>query len=611
MTKTRPEKWAELFPINSLQADLVELNSLRKGTKVCDPCKKNKTKSEVHAYCKNCRDAMCENCSKTHRGLSSCKNHLVITTAQFEAAINSLKVEEEFCSKHEGKVMGHFCETHSKLCCSSCISEEHRQCNKVVSVGEAAQKCRESHEIPKLENALAKYKAHLDIILKNRSTQLKKLDNKKGKLMEEFLNVKNHIISQLEKMENDMKTKLEETHKQETKKIHGEVEKCQEIQSGVINAVEILEIAENHGANSQIIDTVEKVKHECCYYEEKIGGINGKVRNVDYDIALDKSLEQMLKKLNQFGRIDVKASPSGLPESPKIAGTLGLQSSTTKTKSVKPVLALTGKEANEIGEFNARSYDDVQDNTCWFTGAQFLQDGRILLADRTNRKLKLFSRDFSAVAELALSSKPWDLAVISDRIVAVSLPTECRIQFVAVSQSVMSTVRTIPTEEPCFGIHHANGKIMAVTYDGDPPNLKILSLEGEELTYVSVDEDGFTLFSKPIYVSSNSNGSEIYVTDERLGCVVNLTENGELNFTYSAMDLGHAAGITLDNDGNVYVCGNTSNSVHVLNSQGDRVKVLVNGENISYPRAIAFEPKEKKLLVTQGDKDVVKVYSLA
>ena len=554
---------------------------------------------------------MCENCAKTHRGLRSCKNHKVLTTSQFEAAISSLKVEDEFCYKHEGKVMEHYCQTHSKLCCSSCISEEHRQCDKIVSVHEAVQKGREANDIPKLENALHKYKSHLDLVLKNRSTQLKKLEGRKGKLMDEFLNVKKHIISQLEKMEKDMKTKLDQTHRLETKKIQGEVKKCQEIQSGVINASEMLEIAEHHGAKSQVVDTVEKVRNECGYYEENIESINKKAKNVDYDIAVDKSIEQMMKKLNQFGRIDVKTTPAGLPPAPKIARTLGLPSSSTKTNVVKPTLALTGKQAKEIGEFNARYCDDNEDCNCWFTGAKFLSDGRILLADRTNRKLKLFSSSFNAESELLLSSKPWDVTVISDKEVAVSLPAESQIQFVSVSQTNMAATRAFYTDEPCFGIHYVDGKIMGVTYDGDPPNLKIMSVEGQELTYASVDEDGFTLFSKPVYVASNANGSEIFVVDERLGCVVNLTEKGERHFTYAAMDLGHAAGIATDNEGNIYICGNTSNTVHVLSPEGNRIKVLVTGEDISYPRAIAFEPKEQRLLVTQGDKDIVKVYSLA
>lgn len=242
---------------------------------------------------------------------------------------------------------------------------------------------------------------------------------------------------------------------------------------------------------------------------------------------------------------------------------------------------------------------------------RFLPDGRIILADRTNRKLKMFTSNFMPITDLNLSSKPWDVTLVNDKEVAVSLPAECRIQIVSIDGSYLTLTRSISTDEPCFGLCYSDGKFLTVTYDGDPPNLKILSPTGQELTYVCVDDDGFTLFSKPVYVTCTPKVDQIYVADERLGCVVKLKETGELNFSYSALDLGHAAGIALDNGGNIYTCGPSSNSVHVISPSGERVKVLVTGESISYPRAVAYEPREKKLLVTQGDKDVVKVYSLA
>ncbi|WAR31345.1 TRIM9-like protein [Mya arenaria] len=609
LPKTNPDRWAELFPENNLLADLVDLHSLKLGTKSCDPCRRNKKSAQVHSYCKICRDALCEPCALTHKGLRSCRNHKVLSTAQFADAINSLKVEEEFCSLHDGKTMERYCYTHSQLCCSQCIVENHKHCERTVPVADAATKAKEVGEISSLDTALQKYREHVEIVLKDRSNLIRKLDNKKGKLMDEFINVKKHIISQLEKMERDLKTILDATHKQESKKIKQEVDKCRDIQSGVVNSKEFLTLADQHGSNSQVISTIEKVKSECEYYEESIGILCSRIRAVDYDIALDNSLKQIMTRLNQFGRIDVNTTPAKLPPPPKLAATLGLQSFTTKAKAVKPTYTLVGKNANEIGEFCARSDDDSND--CWFTGALFLTDGRILLADRTNRKLKLFTSNFNPITELSLSSKPWDVTRITEKEVAVSLPAECRIQFVSIDGNFMSLVRSIGTDEPCFGICHTEGKILTVTYDGDPPNLKVLSMGGKELTYVCVDDDGFTLFSKPVYVACTPKASQIYVSDERLGCVVNLKETGELNFAYSAMDLGNAAGIALDTDGNIYVCGATSNSVHVVSPNGERVKVLITGEHITYPRAIAFEPREKKLLVTQGDQDIVKLYSLA
>ena len=609
LPKTHPDKWAELFPGNNLLADLVDLHTLKLGTRVCDPCKRNKTTNAVESYCKNCRDALCESCALTHKGLRSCRHHKVLSTADFTEAINSLKVEEEFCVIHDDKPLEHYCYSHSTLCCGQCLTESHRKCDRVVPISDAVKKCRGNGEIMALDGALNKYNDHVTVVLKDRSALLKKLDTKKVKLMSEFTKVKQHIIAQLEKMEKDLKAILDATHRSEANKIKQEASRAKEIQSALVNTTELLNVADHHGSDSQVIGMIEKVKSECEFYEESINILCSRLRAVDYDIALDDSLQEVMKRLNQFGRIDVNTTPTKLPPPPKLAGTLGLQSASTKVKAVKPTYTFQGKNAREVGEFCARFEEDDQE--CWFTGALFINDGRILLADRTNRKLKLFTGNFKPVSELSVSSKPWDITLVGENEVAMSLPAESKIEFITISGTLISPTRSIFTDEPCFGICHANGKLLTVTYDGDPPNLKILSMTGKELTYVCVDDNGFPLFSKPVYVTCSPNASDIYVSDERLGCVVILKEIGELNFNSSAMDLGHAAGLVLDKDGNVYVCGSTSNTVHVVSSAMDRVKVLVTGENISYPRAIAFEPREKKLLVTQGDQDIVKVYNLA
>lgn len=609
LPKTSPDKWAELFPENNLLADLVDLHTLKLGTRVCDPCKRNKSTNSVQAYCKNCRDALCESCTLTHKGLRSCRHHRVLNTAEFTEAINSLKVEEEYCSVHDDKVLEHYCHTHSCLCCSQCLSESHRKCERAVPLSDAVRRCRDTGEIVTLDSVLQKYNDHISLVIQDRSNLMKKLDTKKVKLLNEFAKVKNHIVTQLEKMEKDLKTILDATHKSEAKKIKQEADRAKEIQSALVNTTELLTVADHHGSNSQVIGTIDNVRTECEYYEETINILSARLRAVDYDIALDESLQEVMKRLNQFGRIDVNTTPTKLPQAPKLAATLGLQSASTKVKAVKPTMTFQGKNAREIGEFCARFDEDSHE--CWLTGALFLSDGRILLADRTNRKLKLFTGNFKPVTELGLSSKPWDITKVSENEIAVSLPAECKLEFVTVTSSSITPTRSIFTDEPCFGICHASGKILTVTYDGDPPNLKILSMTGKELTYVCVDDNGFPLFSKPVYVTCTPNVSDIYVSDERLGCVVILKEIGELNFNSSAIDLGHAAGLTLDREGNVYVCGSTSNTVHVVSPLMDRVKVLVTGERISYPRAIVFEPREKKLLVTQGDQDIVKVYSLA
>ncbi|KAL3870559.1 hypothetical protein ACJMK2_038611 [Sinanodonta woodiana] len=602
LAKTRPTKWAEEFSENALLLDLASIYTLKSGTRKCDPCSRNNISSHVHSYCKNCRDALCESCMKTHRGMKLCQDHVVLGKSEYLANIDNLKLEEQTCSRHTNKTLEQYCNTHKKLCCPNCVAEEHRKCDDVIPVTEAAKKCRSSKEISNLRSALSKYIVHLNLVLKNRNTQKKDLEAKKTKVLSDFRTLKSQITDHLDRLEKELEGKMNQTNEKEGKRLREEIDRSQEITSAVDNCGDLLEVTDHHGSDSQLLSILDKIGVECEYYEEHIGILCSRLRNVDYSLTLDKTLEQFQTKVNTFGRLEVRSSPSGLPPSPKV-----VQSSSPKSKIVQPKFTLSVKEATELDEIDGR-HDDPND--CWFTGAEFLPDSRILLADRTNKKLKLYSSVLQLITYLTLSSKPWDVTTLPNNEVAVSLPSEKTIQIVHVMSVSMSTSRVIATDDQCYGIHYVDGKILAVSYDGDPPHLKILSTDGEELAIIATDDDGFILFSKPIYVTATSDGSQIYVSDERLGCLVCLKNNGDHNFTYSAMDLGHAAGVTLDREGNIYVCGNTSNSVHVVSPQGDRVKVLVT-DGISYPRAITFEPKEKKLLITQGDKDVVKIYSLA
>lgn len=613
LPRTTKDKWMTLFPVNNLLSDLVDLHSLKAGTRTCDPCRRNKTKSKLHSYCKNCRDALCENCAKTHKGLRSCKNHKVLSTNEFADAINSLKVDEEYCPRHEEKQLDQYCYTHDSLCCALCVNELHKLCARVVGVAEAAKKTRAGQDVQKLEGSLDRYREYVGSVKHDRAALLKRLDSKKSKVLNEFIGIKANIVAQLEKMEKDLNTMLEATHRLESKKVKSEMDKCQEIESAVTNTKEFLKIADKHGSDSQVVETVEKVKQECEYYEENMSILCSNMKNTDYNIALDPSLQQVMKRLNQFGRIDVHSTGTNYGPTPKFMRSLGFQTSHAapqpKVKAVKPLHTQADQNlVKEVADFCARFSEDGQE--CWFTGACFLPDGRIVLADRTNRKLKLFTKEYEPLAELLLSSKPWDVTVINDKQVAVSLPAECKIQFVSITESMLRLARTMSSDEPCFGLYFANDKILTVTYDGDPVNLRILSLTGEELAFVCVDDDGLPLFSKPIYVTSNSDVSVIYVSDERQGCVVTLTESGELNFTTNTIDIGHAAGLVVDKVGNVYVCDNSSNCVHQITNDGERDNVIVSGSAISYPRAVTYDPRDKRLLVTQGDQDSVKVYSL-
>ena len=66
---------------------------------------------------------------------------------------------------------------------------------------------------------------------------------------------------------------------------------------------------------------------------------------------------------------------------------------------------------------NVRLSDDQE--TPWIVGSCFLPDGRLLLSDFFNNKVKLFDSQFNIEDSIKIK-KPWDLTVINSTSAIVS-----------------------------------------------------------------------------------------------------------------------------------------------------------------------------------------------
>ncbi|KAK3087461.1 hypothetical protein FSP39_006211 [Pinctada imbricata] len=580
-------KWVENFPVNSFLTDLVDIELLKRGEKTCGPCGRNGDRSDVTSWCKECRDGLCDKCTKVHNGMRISMDHSVLTKEEFMKHVALLQEQEEPCPKHHGKTLDMFCLSDKELCCPNCIAEEHRRCDRVVSIGDAIKKSKLDKDPEFLSKNIELYQLHIEAVVSDRSNKLVSLDEQRGKLLDEFAQIRINIINHLDKMEKTIKKEVNDIHAVETKELQEEIASSRRMMAAVSNAHELLRVTGIHGSNSRQMSTIEKVKAECLWYEDSMGQLRGKIQETEYAFELNETIETLLNKVKEFGKVSVRRSPSKLPPFPN---TMTLEKSIEQGRVFKSTLSLKGRKVEFLKSADLRQDDDS--NECWYTGATFLADGSLVLVDRANKKLKLFSKTYRLLNSLTFSSKPWDVTVINETEVAVSLPEEHGIQLFSLANDFISPTEYFSTDEACFGIKFVRGKFLALCYDGRPPSLKIISSDGRELAAIASDDDGSPLFSRPIYVTSNTAGTIIYISDERRGNITTLTETSEHCFTYSTLEMNHAAGLTLDREGNLYVCRNHSKSVQVVSPEGERVKTIISRDEVSYPRAIALDAKE-------------------
>lgn len=62
--------------------------------------------------------------------------------------------------------------------------------------------------------------------------------------------------------------------------------------------------------------------------------------------------------------------------------------------------------------------------TCSITGTAFLADDRIVVADATNKKLKVFGADFRVTSSLETQSAPRDVTMVSNAEIACTMPND-------------------------------------------------------------------------------------------------------------------------------------------------------------------------------------------
>ena len=288
------------------------------------------------------------------------------------------------------------------------------------------------------------------------------------------------------------------------------------------------------------------------------------------------------------------------------AGTVG----TTKHKGtprpgaqrVKPTqqASLGQMKATQIGTLNIKTDED--NRKCSITGITITPSGQRLVVDSNNWKVKLFSPDMTFLSSESLPRYPWDITMVNDTEAVVTV--DQYLVFLEVTDTQLRIKHKIEMPFNCYGITHSNGKLFVT----DSEKLHALDLRGTKLW--SVGQSLFkSLFQSALYLSSNSDGRWIAVTDYDKKTITILdTNNGRVITSRQLKNCYGLLGVSVDMSDNIFVCA-TPNTV-VLSSDLKNEQVLFNNEG-DFPKAIAYDKMKHQLIISQLSNDSVRCLQLS
>ncbi|MEW8546082.1 MAG: hypothetical protein AB2693_21385, partial [Candidatus Thiodiazotropha sp.] len=148
------------------------------------------------------------------------------------------------------------------------------------------------------------------------------------------------------------------------------------------------------------------------------------------------------------------------------------------------------------------------------SGIACLSDGRVILVDQEQYTVQMYDGMFRFLYEIKLDSRPFDVVALSDNKIAVSLQSERVLKFFLVMDGALTPVADlgIPCDLVCYGFCRGGGNYFICCGD----EIVVLSDQGRLVGRIKLDKTGKELFSRAEYVSTDRNGSIVYVSD--IGC---------------------------------------------------------------------------------------------
>ena len=526
----------------------------------CGPCSYDGEKKDAIVYCLECEDYLCSSCKSTHRKLPVTRNHKVVSGSDMPRKSSSntgRRSQNSFvkCSCN-GKDVTIYCEEHNEVICVDCQRLKHRTC-QTMSIDAACKQVK----LPSTEISLKTVqglKEKVEKLKADRNSDNEKLEIQSSECRRKIKEFSQNLKQQIEKIEKATLNEVADYDTEQRQKIEQHIDTCS-------TAVTKLNL------DSQLLNSTPSTESNLLF-----------IHNLQLTKTI-KHVENALKDMESEAikpNIDFKSDTTIIRADVKSLGTVKSTGKITHRPVIADMSVKSSKEVNVKGPSD--SYDPL------ISGSVFMPNGELVLCDYNNKSAKVFSIDFTSKDQTKLASNPWDIDIMADDEVVISLPHRKSLTFQKVFPK-LQLGSSLKLDQACRGVAVDGGSIF-VSFDNC--EVRIIDRAGNELRniYSSLK------FSSPHYISVPWPG--MLCVSDRHTQTVRMLNNGKEVYSYKHSELRYPLGMYIDDGENVFICGYSSHNVHIIDKTGKHKKIfLTPNDGLNYPHTISFRSSDNTLVV--------------
>ena len=568
----------------------------------CEPClEETKVKVDAFVYCPECNNHLCSPCQESHRKWH--QNHRLVRGSKMPRLHGDKPIKYSSCVLHVGNISDHYCLKHSVMVCNDCKKKDHNDC-RVLPIPDVCKDIS-SKDIKEFKSIVNDIQQNVDATQANLRNNINAIESQKKDMIQSAALERDKLIAKANGMFNEMVSKIIET--------------CSKATSGISDHIETL--SDEKQQLDQIIDTFDKKT-----VPDMDANIFIQVQNI---VTSTKECKQEIEDtINQLKVNELTFDPNE---------ELGCFLDENKLGAIREIIKPmdTMKEVNDIafpqpkdersrtatdisyihakktGGFNVKTSEDTE--TCESRGMALTRNGTLLIADFANKKVKFFSEDNTLLTTFDMADWIYGITVIDDSEAVVSTADKLHFLDISALPSVKIRYSLSLTYEVTSLISCCGGIVLTSQWT-NPASLKMIDRNGKEVWSLTTGLDNQQLFERPYGVEITTfNGTKaVMVTDwKKKTLTVVDASNGTVMKIVDLKDKD-PHGLTIDDDGNVFICSLLTREILVLSNDFSQTQVLLKGQDIQEkPVGIVYRKSTNELYVAYSNSGEVDRFKLS
>ena len=554
----------------------------------CGICDIRHISKPSEVWCPDCDEGLCTECLDHHSFAKPSRNHITQPIAEYLKLPSYVLEIKEHCNEHREK-FNVYCKEHECPCCGICMVETHKDCMDISILDNIIKDVKTSDLFNEIDELINEMTETIGKIRQNRETNSGAVREQKIIVENEIQELRTNINNHLDKLQENLIKELTEAEKQitdQTRELLVSLDEKQkeltEYQTNLVNIKKYASDLQTFLAVKQIEKEVET--HNTCLQSLAKGH---SLNQTKLSCKIDNGLKTITTSIQKFGEVVIKSKPCEMIIVRK------------KDKQAQMIVAeLSSPMSVSNIQLNLKQKINIKGSRV--RGCSLLPDSRMVLSCYNANSVSFMNKEGVELFHIDVDKtgyRTYDTVYIKDNnSVAVSSAEGVHRCITIIDIENQEVMTTISMDTNIFGMTVTGRTIYYCTTES---GLKMLNLSDQSISDIIQSN---TRMSSVFYVATF--GEKLYYTDYRKHTVTCCDLNGTTQWEFNDKRvLQGPRGISVDNDGNVYVVGQCSANVVVISPDGQRHRQLLSSnDGLVIPFVLDYEKSTNRLLIVNASE---------